>query len=278
MNKIGKIGIIGLGVVGDAIFKFYVRHMPKLWLYDKYKKVGALETVAEHSRIIYVAVPTPFNEHTGYDTRELTDVLKRLNDFMRKERKSCVVLIKSTLLPGMCDDFSRRYIYLNIIYNPEFLSNSTAIEDFCNPRQIILGKTVTCSNVVYRSVVRYHKIFWSDTIITETNAVNAECVKLFCNNFYSVKIQFCNELWYLLKSLQINENINCNYKKIMDMMIKNEWINPMHTSVPGSDGQLSYGGKCFPKDTKALLYLMKKYSPYYSVLENVVKERDNIRG
>ena len=40
-------------------------------------------------------------------------------------------------------------------------------------------------------------------------------------------------------------------------MLKNGWINPMHTTVPGPDGQLSYGGFCFPKDTNALLQFMK---------------------
>ena len=62
------------------------------------------------------------------------------------------------------------------------------------------------------------------------------------------------------------------------MMINNGWLNSMHTRVPGTDGLLSYGGKCFPKDTKALLEMMRLYSPYYGILEKTVSEREEVRN
>ena len=51
----------------------------------------------------------------------------------------------------------------------------------------------------------------------------------------------------------------------------------MHTDVPGSDGKLSYGGACFPKDTCALLEFMKKNDIIHDVLESTINERNNIR-
>ena len=80
-----------------------------------------------------------------------------------------------------------------------------------------------------------------------------------------------------MKSLQMKEGWNCDYKEVMRLMIGNGWIHPRHTRVPGTDGLLSYGGKCFPKDTKALLEMMITYSPYYDVLEAVVRENESIR-
>ena len=60
-------------------------------------------------------------------------------------------------------------------------------------------------------------------------------------------------------------------------MLKNKWINPMHTNVPGPDGKLSYGGYCFPKDTNALLEFMKKKNTPCHVLASVITERNIMR-
>mgnify|MGYP003325842203 CR=1 FL=1 len=60
-------------------------------------------------------------------------------------------------------------------------------------------------------------------------------------------------------------------------MLKNGWVNPMHTDVPGPDSLLSYGGACFPKDTNALLQYMKNMETPHLVLENIVTERDSMR-
>ena len=60
-------------------------------------------------------------------------------------------------------------------------------------------------------------------------------------------------------------------------MLNNNWINPMHTKVPGTDGKLSYGGACFPKDTNALLSFMKKNNSNHKVLESCIFERNFLR-
>ena len=60
-------------------------------------------------------------------------------------------------------------------------------------------------------------------------------------------------------------------------MLKNKWINPMHTNVPGVDGKLSYGGYCFPKDTNALLNHMKREGTHCKVLEATIIERNIMR-
>ena len=61
------------------------------------------------------------------------------------------------------------------------------------------------------------------------------------------------------------------------MMLKNGWINPMHTNVPGPDGQLSYGGLCFPKDTNALNEFMKRNDIPHRVLDATIGERNEMR-
>ena len=61
-------------------------------------------------------------------------------------------------------------------------------------------------------------------------------------------------------------------------MLKNNWINPMHTNIPGPDGNISYGGLCFPKDTNALNSYMKKYNSDNLLLQSTIEERDNLRS
>ena len=60
-------------------------------------------------------------------------------------------------------------------------------------------------------------------------------------------------------------------------MLAQGWIHPNHTMVPGTDGKLSYGGKCFPKDTQALLDFMKKLGTPHKIMEATIDERNSIR-
>ncbi len=97
-------------------------------------------------------------------------------------------------------------------------------------------------------------------------------MKIYLNCFYSVKIQFFNELYLLC------QKTGTNYENVLDLMLKNNWINPMHTKVPGTDGLLSYGGNCFPKDNNALLQFMKSMDSPCQVLEATINERNIMRN
>ena len=96
-------------------------------------------------------------------------------------------------------------------------------------------------------------------------------MKIMCNSFYASKVMIFNE-YYLL--CQKNGS---NYKRIVELMLKNNWINPMHTDVPGPDGLMAYGGACFPKDTQALNKYMKSYKSENFVLSNVINECELLR-
>ena len=88
----------------------------------------------------------------------------------------------------------------------------------------------------------------------------------------SVKIAFFNELYLYCQAK------NINYNETRDLMLKNGWINQMHTEVPGTDGQLGFGGACFPKDTSALLADMKREGVAHKILNSVVEENNEIRN
>jgi len=120
-------------------------------------------------------------------------------------------------------------------------------------------------------VRNFYSSYWCDARVSLSTSNESEMMKLSCNCFYAVKIQFFNELYLTCQSQDMD------YNKVKNMMLYNEWINPMHTNVPGPDGKLSYGGLCFPKDTNALATHMERNNVPNAVLKGTIKERNIMR-
>ena len=121
-------------------------------------------------------------------------------------------------------------------------------------------------------MAQFYKKFYPSAKISLCLSTESEAMKLCCNSFYAIKVQFFNEIYDLCQKIKID------YQTCVTLMLGNNWINPMHTKVPGTDGKLSYGGYCFPKDTNALLQLMKNNSSICAVLEATVEERNKMRN
>ena len=129
-----KIGIIGYGVVGQAIEQtFSKKH--EIIAYDKYKESCDFEELLE-TEFIFISVPTPF-DFSNYRVDD-SSVVESL-DNLAKENYEGIVIVKSTLPPGSCDSYSNNYD-LKIVFNPEFLRESTTPnEDFENQDTIVIG-------------------------------------------------------------------------------------------------------------------------------------------
>ena len=115
-----------------------------------------------------------------------------------------------------------------------------------------MGKTKKITNDDINSIKKFYNHYYPNANISICESNESESMKIFCNSFYAVKIQFFNELYLLC------QRINCDYDTVLKLMLNNNWINPMHTKVPGTDGKLSYGGACFPKDTNAFTIFYEK--------------------
>ena len=258
-----KIGIIGVGFVGSAIKKSFEGKGICVSAYDKYKEVGSFDSVSECD-IIFMNLPTPMIEGGSYDKSPIFENLDRLED----SNFSGVAVIKSTVEPGTVENMNKKYSFY-IVHNPEFLTERTAYDDFHNQKHIVLGMDNICNETM--SVFEFFSEYYPDAEISITRSSHSESMKLFCNNFYAMKIMIFNEFYSLCQKMDMS------YEDIVSLMIKNEWINPMHTKVPGPDGKLAYGGNCFIKDTKALLEFSKRKDSICAVLEACVKQRDLMR-
>lgn len=272
-----KISIIGLGFVGNAMYQSFLNKIDSLHItdyiiygYDKYKNngIGTLTDCLD-SDIIFTALPTSYCEKKMcYDNTPTLEVLTELNNLGYNK----IVIIKSTVEPLFTEDLSPKFPNIQFLQNPEFLSAKTAYEDFHNQTHIVLGRTKNFSDDNFVKVKKFYSVFYENAEISECSSSESECMKIFCNSFYAVKIQFLNELYSLTQSL------NLDYDVIIKLMLKNGWIHPMHTKIPGNDGQLSYGGLCFPKDTNALLQFMKNNNAKFSILESCIRERNEMRS
>ncbi len=264
------IGIIGLGFVGSAMRKsFEEKGVEDIRAYDKFKDggIGSFKECLD-TEILFLALPTPFDEYKAeYCKDAIHEVCQQLED----NKYNGVIVIKSTVEPETTKKLSAKYQNLRFIHNPEFLTARTAYEDFHNQEHIVLGKGDNATDEDLIKLKKFYHIFYPTAEISLCDSNESECMKIFCNCFYSVKIQFFNEMYLLSK------NIGSDYNNIRNMMLKNGWINPMHTQVPGTDGRLSYGGLCFPKDSNALLHSMKDNDIPHKVLEATIEERNEMR-
>jgi UDPglucose 6-dehydrogenase len=265
-----KVSIVGLGFVGGSILKSFQLKGINCVGYDKYLNggTGTLEECID-SNVMFLALPTPYNNKMKeYNKEAIFETLDLLDEKIYRG----LIVIKSTVEPSTTNKLSERYPNLQLVHNPEFLTASTAFEDFHNQLHIVLGTPPLTSVEKVNQLEQFYKQYYPDAYISRCTAIESESMKLFCNCFYSVKIQFFNELFLTCKKN------GSDYNEVVRLMLRNGWINPMHTMVPGKDGMLSYGGFCFPKDTNALNNYMKSLEIPNMVLDSTIRERNQMRN
>jgi len=263
-----NIGQIGFGFVGGALHRSLEKNGVKTLVYDKFQKIGSVDILL-NTDVIFLCLPTPYVEGHGLDLSAIIENLKALCE----KGYDGLVVIKSTVEPGVTESLGSRFESLHLCHNPEFLTARTADEDFHNQEHIVLGHNKR-PEALMEKVEHLHDFFrqhYPEADISVCHSIESESMKLFSNNFYAMKVQIFNELYFLCQKRGIDFSV------VKDLMIKNGWINPMHTMVPGPDGQPSYGGACFPKDTKALSHFMKTSGSLNRVLEACIEERDLMR-
>lgn len=264
------VGVSGIGFVGDALVHGFSQKGVDLCLYDKYKDggVGRIRDLLD-CWLVFLCLPTLYcQELQRYDTT----ALEQNCQYLSQNRFKGIVVIKSTVEPGTSQQLADKYS-LKIVHNPEFLTARTARLDFLNQDHIVLGKTNSrLQDGEYNRLLTWYQELFPDAEISICTSGESESMKIMVNSFYAVKVQLFNE--FHLLSMKTNDN----FEVIKEMMLKNGWINPQHTNVPGPDGRLSYGGACFPKDTSALLKMMKRLETPCAVLEGCVNERNQMRG
>ncbi len=227
------------------------------------------------SEVIFIAVPTPPGEDGSAD---LQHVLAAARSIARHMTEYKVVVNKSTVPVGtgrrvreviQAELDKRRKAGeqvpdFDVVSNPEFLREGTAIRDFMHPDRIVIGSDSPKALEIIRDI--YNVLYLIETPFIFTSLETAELVKYASNAFLATKIAFINEVAALCDS--VNADVRDVARAMgMDGRIGKYFLHP----GPG------YGGSCLPKDTKALVKIGQEAGVEMRIVDSVIRANDHQR-
>lgn len=252
-----QIGIIGVGMVGGSLQRYFESKKIQPKLFDKYKKIGSPAEVRQ-SKTVFICVPTPFHKTKGFDDSALLDAISLFT-------KPMIIVIKSTVLPGTTDALQKKFPQHRFLFNPEFLVEKKADHDTCHPDRQIVGYTSKSLSIA-EEVLDLLPHAPSKFIV---QAAEAEMIKYFGNAFLGLKVTFANQMYDLCQVLGID------YGKVNLCAGSDPRIGISHLDVQHG-GYRGYGGKCLPKDIGALLILAKKNHAPLPLLDSAARYNDDL--
>ena len=249
--------------------------------YDVQNDQGCISSLQELSDKcdgpIFICVPTPMNPDGACDVTIVESVVAEINNLSQGKESKPVLVIKSTVVPSTTERFNAKYQDVLCVFNPEFLTEAASVEDFKNQDRIIIGGPHKGTSVVKSMYQKAYPLVPT----TKTSSIIAEMVKYVTNSFLAVKVSFANEI------SQICQELNIDYDKVIEYATKDKRLGMSHWSVPGPDGMVGWGGKCFPKDLNSLMALARQLDVLPKVMEGAwlknlevrtVHDWDNIPG
>ncbi len=260
-----KVAIIGYGFVGKAL-KNGLKKNVKTFLVDPKLNTDIKDLKDFEPEIVFVCVPTPMNDDGTQNIQILESVVNELHEF----NNSALIVIKSTVLPSYLSEIAKKIP--KIVYNPEFLRENFANEDFINSNLIIFGGNELSTKNLGSFYLNHTKCIHTEYQFTDL--ISASLIKYSINTFLSTKVIFFNELYKIFS----NSNTHESWKKFIEIMALDPRIGASHMKVPGHDGKLGFGGPCFPKDNNALLEYSKQVGAPFHLLDASIIINNEIRN
>ena len=261
-NKINKLK--------DGEIPFYEPGLEEL-VFKNYKNKRLnfstdLKNSVKKSDIIFICVGTPTKKDgSAADLSQIYNVVKEISSSINKFK---IIVTKSTVPVNTGDEIEKILSIKNnksrfsVVSNPEFLREGEAIRDFVYPDRIVLGSDDKKSNRILRNL--YLPLISKGANYINTSRLAAELIKYSSNAFLATKITFINEIANLCEKIGINvEEISIGMgldKRIGSRFLR---VGP------------SYGGSCFPKDTKAIISTADKFNTNLSVIKSVISSNEN---
>ena len=150
------IGIIGQGFVGNAIYQKFKNYFDVLtYDLDKSKSNSTKEDLIFKCSTIFLCLPTPMNSDGSCNVDILQTELENIDLITDNQETKKTIVIKSTVSPGTTSRWNSLYNSLNLVFNPEFLTEANAVEDFNNQNRIILGGPRPATTELRRYILRY---------------------------------------------------------------------------------------------------------------------------
>ncbi len=245
VNK-AKINLINSGFP-SIVEKDIDSLIKKGWESGNIEATDDYKAAIKDADVSIICVGTP-NNNTGHlDLRGIYAVAENIGEALACNDKFHVVMIRSTVLPGtnekvgtIVEEHSgrKRGEHFEVVSNPEFLREGTAVKDFYNPPVTVIGTASERAFEIAKAV--YNKV---DAPARMTSIEVAETIKLVNNSFHALKVTFANEVGSICKQLGIDSH------EVMDLFCRDTKLNlSSYYLKPG----FAYGGSCLPKDLRAL--------------------------
>ena len=211
----------------------------------------SIEDAIRSAEVIFIAVGTPEDKNGKADVMVVLQVAELIGQILNNYKVICT---KSTVPVGtgkkvisIINKNNQNNIEYDYCSNPEFLREGKAVSDFLRPDRVVLGVTSKKAYDYLKDV--YRSLYINKTPLIHTTIETAEMIKYAANAFLALKISYINEVANLCD--EIGADINIVSEALgSDGRISPKFLHP----GPG------FGGSCFPKDTKALMYTAKKHN------------------
>lgn len=221
-----------------------------------------IKAAVDQAQVVFIAVGTPQGSDGAADLRYVYQVAETVGRVMTDYK---VIVTKSTVPVGtgtkvreIVAKSQDQPIEFDVVSNPEFLREGSAIEDFMRPNRIVIGTSSERASKVMREL--YDPLYLRDAPILLTDVPTAEMIKYASNAFLATKISFINEM------ANLAEKVGADVQMVATGMGMDKRIGPkfLHAG-PG------YGGSCFPKDTHALAKIAEDNGYTFQIVEAVIK-------
>ena len=236
----------------------------------------SLEEAMSSCEVIFIAVGTPSDEDGSADLSHVESASRSIGKLI----KSYMVIVNKSTVPigtarktkgWLLEEIDKRIgkgeleagrKYFDLVSNPEFLREGSAVYDFTNPDRIVIGADSEHALSIMKDV--YRSLRENETPYIETNFESAEMIKYASNAFLAVKITFINE------TANLCEKLGADIKDVSRAMGLDVRIGPKFLS-PGP----GYGGSCFPKDTRAFAGMGRDTGSPLSIVESTIIANEN---
>lgn len=234
----------------------------------RYQSAGRLHfttdvaDAVEKSLIIFIAVGTPSGSGGSANLEYVYQVAETIGKLMKGYK---VIATKSTVPVGTGKEIKEivkrnqaQDIAFDVVSNPEFLREGSAIEDFMRPNRVVIGSESEQASAIMRDL--YSPLYLIETPVVITNVETAEMIKYASNAFLATKISFINEM------ANICDLVGADVHQVAKGMGLDKRIGPKFLH-PGP----GYGGSCFPKDTRAIAKLAESLGYRFRIVETVIE-------
>ena len=263
MKKL-KLAVIGYGFVGQAVEYGFNSPYVDLSIVDPKFNLG-FDTLSDDVDVAFVCVPTPMASDGSIDSSIVVSVVESINTVC----PNSLIVVKSTVTPEIIASLYERF-HNKFVYNPEFLTEKSANEDFVNPIMHIFGGDEEPAEKLEKIYKKYSSC--KPCPAYYMSAMDASFVKYGINCFLMNKVLWFNQFFDVVTAA------GGNYGAIINAIGTDKRVSPSHTLVPGFDGRRGAAGPCFAKDIPAFINYSKKVDAPFTILEEAARRNQDYRN